>query len=125
MRRLIVGLSLGACGGGGGASTETQDPPDDSPPDDTTLGTYAENYRQLETLVRAMTPPGTTPGEIARIFPLIQTLIERGEAANYGPHVLHDRLPGAGDHPAHLLFNMAIEDVFQFDLLGTPPLPAQ
>ncbi|MCA9558960.1 MAG: hypothetical protein KC583_10390, partial [Myxococcales bacterium] len=61
-------------------------------------------------LVRAMTPAGTPPGDVARLFPLIQTLIERGDPANYGPHVLHDRLPGAGAAPPHLLVNMAIGD---------------
>ncbi len=61
-------------------------------------------------IVRAMTPPGTPPSEIARIFPMVQTLIERGDAANYGPHVLRDRLPGAGAAAPQLLVNMAIDD---------------
>ncbi len=61
-------------------------------------------------IVRAMTPVGTRPGDVARLFPLIQTLIERGDAVNYGPHVLRDRLPGAGATPPHLLVNMAIDD---------------
>jgi len=61
-------------------------------------------------LVRAMTPPHTPPGDVARFFPVLQTLIERGDAANYAPHVLRDRLPSAGDRAPHLLFDMALDD---------------
>lgn len=82
-------------------------------------------------LVRAMTPPGTPPGEVARFFPVLQTLIERGDAANYAPHVLRDRLPGAGDRAPHLLFDMALDDAIVPNVcnralaraLGIPHIP--
>ncbi len=61
-------------------------------------------------LVRTLTPAGTTPSDKARLFPLLQTLLERGDAANYAPHVLFDRLPGAGDTPPDLLVNLAMSD---------------
>ena len=61
-------------------------------------------------LVRSLTPAGTTPSDKARLFPLLQTLLERGDAANYAPHVLFDRLPGAGDPPPDLLVNLAMSD---------------
>jgi dienelactone hydrolase len=82
-------------------------------------------------LVRAMTPPGTPPGEVARFFPVLQTLIERGDAANYAPHVLGDRLPGAGDRAPHVLMAMAIDDTIVPNVcnralaraLGAPHVP--
>ncbi len=61
-------------------------------------------------LVRALTPPGTTPGDRARLFPLVQTLLERGDPANYAPHVLSDRLSGGGDAAPSLLLNLALSD---------------
>lgn len=61
-------------------------------------------------LVRSLTPAGTTPSDRARLFPLLQTILERGDAANYGPHVLFDRLPGAGDTPPDLLVNLGLSD---------------
>ncbi len=61
-------------------------------------------------LVRSLTPAGTTASDKARLFPLLQTLLERGDAANYAPHVLSDRLPGAGDTPPDLLVNLAMSD---------------
>ncbi len=61
-------------------------------------------------LVRAMTPPHTPPGEVARFFPVLQTAIERGDSANYAPYVLKNRLPGAGERAPNLLFDMAIDD---------------
>ncbi|MSP73659.1 MAG: hypothetical protein EXR76_16105 [Myxococcales bacterium] len=63
---------------------------------------------QFEILIRAMTPPGTPPGEVARFFPVLQTLLDRGDAANYGPRILSNRLTD-GPSP-HLLFAMAIND---------------
>lgn len=82
-------------------------------------------------LVRAMTPPHTPPGEVTRFFPVLQTLIERGDSANYAPHVLRDRLPGAGDRAPHILFDMAIDDAIVPNVcnralaraLGVPHIP--
>lgn len=61
-------------------------------------------------LVRSLTPAGTTPSDRARLFPLVQTLLERGDPVNYAPHVLADRLPGAGAAPPHLLVNLGMSD---------------
>jgi hypothetical protein len=61
-------------------------------------------------LVQLLTPAGTTPSDKARLFPMLQTLLERGDSANYAPHVLQDRLPGAGSVAPHLLVNMAMSD---------------
>jgi len=61
-------------------------------------------------LVQLLTPAGTTSSDKARLFPMLQTLLERGDSANYAPHVLQNRLPGAGDIAPHLLVNMAMSD---------------
>lgn len=42
-------------------------------------------------LVAMMAPSGTTEGDVARFFPMLQAAIERGDAANWAPHVLDGR----------------------------------
>jgi hypothetical protein len=49
-------------------------------------------------LVRSLTPAGTTPSDRARLFPLVQTLLERGDPANYAPHVLATACPEPARH---------------------------
>ena len=95
------------------------------------VASIISDARTFGVLVRAMTPSNTSPGEVARFFPVLQTLIERGDSANYGPHVLRARLPGAGDRPPNLLFAMAIDDAIVPNVcnrslaraLGVPHLP--
>ncbi|MCB9787957.1 MAG: hypothetical protein H6744_14830 [Deltaproteobacteria bacterium] len=60
-------------------------------------------------IVTLMAPVGTPKGELRRFFPLLQTVLERGDSANFGPYVLHDRFDGAGPAP-HVLMAMAIDD---------------
>jgi hypothetical protein len=60
-------------------------------------------------IVTLMAPAGTPKGEVRRFFPLLQTALERGDSANFGPHVLLDRLDDAGEAP-HVLVAMAIDD---------------
>jgi hypothetical protein len=60
-------------------------------------------------IVTLMAPAGTPKGEVRRFFPLLQTALERGDASNFGPYVLHDRFEGAGAAP-HVLVAMAIDD---------------
>jgi dienelactone hydrolase len=42
-------------------------------------------------LVAMMAPAGTSDGDIARFFPMLQAAIERGDGANWAPHVLDGR----------------------------------
>ncbi len=53
-------------------------------------------------LVAMMAPEGTSDGDIARFFPMLQAAIERGDAANWAPHVLDGR--------RDLLVTMVIDD---------------
>ncbi|MBI5512118.1 MAG: hypothetical protein HY909_00025 [Deltaproteobacteria bacterium] len=62
-------------------------------------------------LITAVRPPGTTPGDVARTFPLLQTLLERGDAASYAPHVLRDRLaPGGARAAPSVLVGVVLDD---------------
>ncbi|MFW6050210.1 MAG: hypothetical protein ACODAU_03490 [Myxococcota bacterium] len=47
--------------------------------------------------------PGRPPGDIQRFFPVLQTILDRGDSASYGPHVLGDRLTGSAVPPSVLL----------------------
>ena len=49
-------------------------------------------------VILALRPRGTTPSDVARFFPVLQTILDRGDAASYGPHVLADRLVPGGSH---------------------------
>ena len=42
-------------------------------------------------LVAMMAPDGTSEGDVARFFPMLQAAIERGDAANWAPHILDGR----------------------------------
>lgn len=60
-------------------------------------------------LIAAATPPGTSAGDVRRFFPILQTIIERGDSASYGPHVLAHRLSGAGD-PQSIEIGIVLDD---------------
>ena len=60
----------------------------------------------LVTLVR---PRGTTDGDVRRFFPILQTILERGDAASYGEHILAARLTGSGD-PQSVLLGVVLDD---------------
>jgi hypothetical protein len=54
-------------------------------------------------LILLLRPRGVTEGDIARFFPIFQTVIDRGDAASYAPRILEDRLAGSGTPPSVLL----------------------
>lgn len=83
-------------------------------------------------LVLALRPSGTSPGDVARLFPLLQTLLDRGDAASYGPHVLTDRLtPGGSRTTPSALLGVVLDDdtvpnVCNYSLaraMGVPMVP--
>ncbi len=71
------------------------------------VATIIEEASQFEIVITLMKPEGTTDGDVARFFPILQTLIERGDSANYAPHLLRDRLVGKAPH---LLMINVIDD---------------
>jgi len=48
--------------------------------------------------------------ELDRGLPVVQALVDGGDPVAYAPHVLRDRLPGAGERVPHLLQQMVIDD---------------
>jgi fermentation-respiration switch protein FrsA (DUF1100 family) len=63
-------------------------------------------------IIRLVRPPGTTAGDVERAFPLLQTILDRGDAASYGPHVFADRLTPGGSRttPSALLAEVLDDD---------------
>ena len=53
---------------------------------------------------------GAGRGEVQRFFCAAQTLIERGDAANYAPHVLRDRLAVGGSAAPDVLLAVGMSD---------------
>lgn len=53
--------------------------------------------------------PGQSPDEIQRFMPILQTIVDRGDSASYGPHILQDRLTGSS-MPPDLLMGVVLDD---------------
>ena len=53
-----------------------------------------------------------TDSDVARFYPVMQALVDRGDAASYGPHILKNRLPGAGAQGTSVLSQMVIADEY-------------
>ncbi|MFH2007505.1 MAG: hypothetical protein ABI333_13045 [bacterium] len=53
---------------------------------------------------------GELDGEMARVFPLLQAVMDRGDAGSYTRHVLRERLPGFDAAVPHVLMQIAIDD---------------
>ncbi|MGM0578911.1 MAG: hypothetical protein ACQEXJ_24525 [Myxococcota bacterium] len=47
---------------------------------------------------------------VARLWPLLQTVVERGDASNWAAYVIGERLPFAGDVEPHVLLQLVIDD---------------
>ena len=62
--------------------------------------------------VIALAPEGTTDADLRRFFPLLQTLMERGDPANYARLVTSEPLTGSGCTFKHVLFQEVEADTF-------------
>lgn len=62
----------------------------------------------FEDLLRLLTPVNTPAGDVDRFWPVLQTVVERGDGVNYAPRVLRDRLDDA--EAPDLLVGMVIDD---------------
>ena len=58
-------------------------------------------------LIELFTPADTPPGDLDRFWPVMQTVVDRGDAVNYAPYLLRDRLVG---DPVQLLSVMVVDD---------------
>lgn len=59
-------------------------------------------------LITLATPAGVSDGQVRRFFPVLQTLLERGDAATYAPHVLEDRFDETD--PPSVLAGIVLDD---------------
>lgn len=59
-------------------------------------------------LITLATPRGVTDGQVRRFFPVLQTLLERGDAATYAPHVLEARFEAT--EPPSVLAGIVLDD---------------
>ncbi len=59
-------------------------------------------------LITLATPRGVSDGQVRRFFPVLQTLLERGDAATYAPHVFGDRFDEA--EPPSVLAGVVLDD---------------
>jgi hypothetical protein len=53
-----------------------------------------------------------TDSDVARFYPVMQALVDRGDSASYGPFILKNRLPGAGAKGTSVLLQMVIADEY-------------
>ncbi len=74
------------------------------------VATMFKDARRFGLFVQMMTPVGGTVSDVKRLFPVLQTVVERGDPANYAPHILGERLPGAGDLHPHMLLQLVVDD---------------
>ena len=77
-------------------------------------------------LIDLARPRGVSDGDVRRFFPVLQTLLERGDSATYAPHVIDDRFDGA--MPPSVLAGVALDDdtvpnVANFALMRALSLP--
>jgi hypothetical protein len=62
-------------------------------------------------LVTLLVPPGATTGDVQRFFPVLQTILDRGDGGSYAPHVLRDRLVGdESAPPPSVILGVALDD---------------
>ena len=66
---------------------------------------FSQTFAPLVTL---LTPSSVTRGDVARFWPLLQTAIERGDAGNWAPHVLRQRLNSSP--PVQVITAMVLDD---------------
>src|SRR5690606_27301394 len=60
-------------------------------------------------VIGLLVPPGLDEGDVARYFPLLQTAIERGDAGNWAPYLVQQRLQ-QGAPPIQILDAAVLDD---------------
>jgi len=65
----------------------------------------------FSSLLELLAPAGTTPGDIQRFYPIVQTIVDRADGGSYAPYVLRDRLVGDGSAPPpSVVLGVALDD---------------
>ncbi len=58
------------------------------------VSTIISDSETFAPLITAVRPAGTTEGDVRRFFPILQTILERGDPASWAPTLLGARVPG-------------------------------
>ena len=61
-------------------------------------------------LVAALRPPRASASDLSRFFPILQTVVDQGDACSYGPYVQRQRAPSSTSVPPSVLLGMALDD---------------
>lgn len=75
------------------------------------VSSIVSDAEQFGIIIELMKPDDTTDGDVDRFFPVLQTMLERGDAAVWAPYLLGDDLPSSmpGSAP-HILMGMVLDD---------------
>jgi hypothetical protein len=73
------------------------------------VSTIISDSRLFGTLVEALRPRRSTEGDVRRFFPVLQTVLDRGDAASFGAHTLRDRFERAPRTPS-VLVGVVLDD---------------
>ena len=75
------------------------------------LALLFEDSNLFSLLTKGLTPGGTSKGQLARFFSMIQGIVDPGDAANYARYVTMEPLPGVADwKPKDVLLEEVIDD---------------
>jgi hypothetical protein len=76
------------------------------------VSSIVRDSSQFAPIIDLLRPNTATDGDVARFFPVLQTLLERGDSATWSPWLLGAAPAPAGAPAAapHLLFGMVIDD---------------
>jgi len=73
------------------------------------VSTIISDSETFAPLITAVRPAGTTEGDVRRFFPILQTILERGDPASWAPTLLGERVPGVEGLP-DVLAGMVLDD---------------
>jgi dienelactone hydrolase len=75
------------------------------------VSSIVSDAEQFGIIIELMKPDDTTDGDVDRFFPVLQTMLERGDAAVWAPYLLGEDLPTSmpGSTP-HILMGMVLDD---------------
>jgi pimeloyl-ACP methyl ester carboxylesterase len=74
------------------------------------VSSIIQDGQMFQVIIELMKPKGTTDGDVARFFPFIQTLLDRGDSAPWATHLLGERPAGFPAAKPHILMGMVIDD---------------
>ena len=74
------------------------------------VSSIIQDGQMFQVIIDLMKPRGTTDGDVARFFPILQTLIDRGDSAVWAPALLARPPAGFPNAAPHILMGMVIDD---------------